>query len=126
MLRRTARSGNTGARSSRIVRLPEHPLMHIARLPLAGAPNQAATKAPSTWQRELREAVRDPRELCQILQLPAEMVASAIRAAANFPLFAPRPFLHQVERGNPADPLLRQILPLDVELVRTDGFSTDP
>ena len=37
---------------------------------------------------------------------------AARRAAESFPLFAPWPYIHRIEQGNPADPLLRQVLPL--------------
>ena len=78
----------------------------------------AAVEAGRTipWQQELKEAVRDPRELCRLLELPAQLVPAADAAARDFPLFAPRPYLARIERGNPRDPLLRQILPLDAEL----------
>src|SRR5437588_12701530 len=55
------------------------------------------------WQQALKDAVRDPRELCRILALPTEFEAPAIRAARLFPLFAPRSYLDRVERGNPRD-----------------------
>src|SRR4029077_19268344 len=43
-----------------------------------------------------------------------------------FPLFAPRSYIARIERGNPRDPLLRQILPLDAELESPEGFRDDP
>lgn len=78
------------------------------------------------WQQVFREAVRDPRELCRMLELPAEYATAAIRAADAFPLFAPRGYVAQMRPGDPTDPLLRQILPLDDELVATPGFAADP
>ena len=70
--------------------------------------------------------MRDPRELRRILELPTEFEAPAIRAARLFPLFAPRCYLDRIERGNARDPLLKQILPLDAEFDRSDGFDDDP
>lgn len=78
------------------------------------------------WQQTFREAVRDPLELCRMLELPAEFAAAAIRAADAFPLFAPRGYLAQMRPGDPADPLLRQVLPLEAELEATPGFAADP
>ncbi len=78
------------------------------------------------WQQELKDAIRDPRELCRLLDLPADIEAAAIRAANDFPLFAPRPYVALIERGNPADPLLRQIMPLADEQQPADGFIDDP
>jgi L-lysine 2,3-aminomutase len=100
--------------------------MSVALSSRSTIPRGSSGNSLPPWQRELKEAVRDPLQLCRLLQLPAELVPPAIRAAANFPLFAPRPFLDQIEHGNPADPLLRQILPLDAELDTTDGFLADP
>ena len=74
----------------------------------------------------MKQAVRDPRELCRILELPAELEGPAVRAARLFPLFAPRSYVARIERGNPDDPLLRQILPLDAEFESPEGFSDDP
>jgi L-lysine 2,3-aminomutase len=78
------------------------------------------------WQLALKHAVRDPRELCRMLELPAEFEEPAVRAAQLFPLFAPRSYIARIERGNPRDPLLRQILPLDAEFDSAEGFSNDP
>jgi len=38
----------------------------------------------------------------------------------------PRGFIDLMEPGNPADPLLRQVLPLGEELLETPGFGDDP
>ena len=81
---------------------------------------------PLGWQQELRSAIRDPEILCRLLELPCKFAEEASRAAEHFPLFAPRPYLDQIERGNPHDPLLRQILPLKSELGPVEGFTADP
>lgn len=81
---------------------------------------------PSTWQREMKDAVRDPRELCRLLKLPAEFEAGAVRAAELFPLFVPGPYLARIQPGNIHDPLLRQVLPVDAETTMAKGFTSDP
>src|SRR5262245_34643907 len=65
----------------------------------------------------LREAVRDPAELCRLLELPPSWVEPARRATESFGLFAPRGYVARMKLGDPADPLLRQVLPLGDELV---------
>jgi EF-P beta-lysylation protein EpmB len=84
----------------------------------------AATCAPN-WHRSLAEAIRDPDELIDLLRLPECVRAPARRAAELFPLMAPRSYLARIERGNPADPLLRQILPIDAEFDHVPGFAHD-
>jgi EF-P beta-lysylation protein EpmB len=74
----------------------------------------------------MRTAFREPAELCEFLGLSPALVEPARRAAEPFSLFVPRPFAERMERGNPADPLLRQVLPLGEELANVEGFSHDP
>src|SRR6185312_6644200 len=50
----------------------------------------------------------------------------AKRAAALFPLRVPHAFLARIAKGDPRDPLLRQVLPLGEELKDVPGFVTDP
>jgi EF-P beta-lysylation protein EpmB len=78
------------------------------------------------WQTEMAEAVRDPRELLALLQLDPAWLEPAKRAAAMFPLRVPRAFLTRMAKGDPADPLLRQVLPLGAELQEVPGYSRDP
>jgi EF-P beta-lysylation protein EpmB len=82
--------------------------------------------SPATWQRVMKEAVRDVNELCQLLQLPPEFAAQAAGATGQFPLFVPRPFLARMRRGDASDPLLRQVLPLEAETLAVSEFTTDP
>jgi len=74
----------------------------------------------------MKRAIRDPAELCSALELPEPLVARAVAAARHFGLFAPHEFVAKIERGNPNDPLLRQVLPLGEELHEAAGFSADP
>ena len=80
---------------------------------------------PRRWQQAWREAVRDPRELLALLGLRelAQDVSDA--AAAQFPLRVPRAFVARMRHGDPSDPLLRQVLPLDAEMRPVPGFGLD-
>ena len=89
-------------------------------------PHPAPTCQTSNWRKALSQAVRDPAELLELLALPPELLPAALQAAALFPLRVPRSFVARMEKGNPADPLLRQVLPLGEELIATDGFTVDP
>jgi len=74
----------------------------------------------------MKSAIRDGAELCRVLELPPEYERAARSAAEQFALFAPRPFVARMKVGEPHDPLLRQVLPLDDELREVPGFSRDP
>src|SRR5690606_27761779 len=78
------------------------------------------------WQAATKGAVRDPYELCRLLDLPGELARAATKAERAFPLFVPRGYVARMEPGNPDDPLLRQVLPRDEELAEVDGFGADP
>ena len=78
------------------------------------------------WQQALAEAITDPLELCRILDLDPAPLAVAQPPARNFGLRVPRGFVNRMRRGDPRDPLLLQVLPLDAEDLPTQGYSLDP
>lgn len=80
---------------------------------------------PRPWQQAWREAVRDPRELLSMLGLADAGLAISDAAAAQFPLRVPRGFAARMRHGDPRDPLLRQVLPLDDEMRAMPGFTQD-
>jgi EF-P beta-lysylation protein EpmB len=82
--------------------------------------------APARWQRLLGEAVRDPAELCAMLSLPPRVAERAAGAQRAFPLLVPRGFVARMRTGDPADPLLRQVLPIDEETAEVAGYGVDP
>jgi EF-P beta-lysylation protein EpmB len=78
------------------------------------------------WQTSLIEAVTDPVELIELLQLDPALLESAQAAARLFPLKVPRSFIARMKKGDANDPLLRQVLPLGAELLSTPGYVKDP
>ncbi|GAB3726810.1 EF-P beta-lysylation protein EpmB [Luteimonas pelagia] len=80
---------------------------------------------PSGWQQAYRDAVRDPAELLRLLGLADHVPLPDPAATAQFPLRVPRGFVARMRHGDPRDPLLRQVLPLDDELRPMPGFSLD-
>ena len=81
---------------------------------------------PGRWQETLREAATDPAGLLEDLGLDPALNGPALEAAARFPLKVPGPFLDRIVRGDAADPLLRQVLPVAAELEDTTGYMADP
>jgi len=78
------------------------------------------------WQRELADAITDPAELLRCLGLDPILPAAVRQAAASFPLRVPRGYVARMTPGDPADPLLRQVLPSAAETLAAPGFSADP
>ena len=77
------------------------------------------------WQDSLANAIRSPDTLIRRLDLPAKLTEPARRAAELFSLMVTESFLARMELGNPRDPLLLQVLPLDREFEQTAGFTRD-
>lgn len=80
-----------------------------------------------SWQGILSSAIRDIDALFQYLELPIDTVATGDACIRDFPIRVPRPYLERIEKGNPNDPLLRQVLPLaEEEQLPPAGFVHDP
>ena len=92
-------------------------------IPAALVPPHAAPAV--RWQQLWREAVRDPRELLAMLGLDPIATGMSDEACAQFALRVPRGFVARMRAGDPHDPLLRQVLPLDAELRAAPGFALD-
>ncbi len=88
-------------------------------------PRQPAPLQPPRWQQAWRASVRDPRELLRLLGLEALAGRVSDAAAEQFPLRVPRSFVARMRPGDPHDPLLRQVLPLDEEMRPAAGFGLD-
>jgi EF-P beta-lysylation protein EpmB len=78
------------------------------------------------WQQLLSHTIDDPAELLRLLELPDALLAEALAAAGDFPLRLPKPYLNRIRKGDPDDPLLRQVLPLGAERLHVPGYVTDP
>ena len=78
------------------------------------------------WQIALRDVIRDPAQLLELLELPSNLLPAARRAAESFPLRVPRAFANRMRRSDPHDPLLLQVLPIDAELQSHPEFTSDP
>ncbi len=86
------------------------------------------TDSPITpWQTAFATAFREPAKLLQYLELPQSLLEhTALMENNNFSLRAPLSYCQRIEKGNVNDPLLRQILPLNIELDEDPAFNIDP
>lgn len=84
-----------------------------------------ANGASGRWQRDWQGAIRDPKALLDALGLTDPAIAHALDRSPAFPLRVPRAFVARMRYGDPADPLLRQVLPLDVENATVEGYGVD-
>ncbi len=78
------------------------------------------------WQDSLADLITDPQELLRLLELSAEDLSISPEVLREFPLRLTRSFAARMQKGNPKDPLLLQVLPQQLEQIRTEGYSNDP
>ena len=78
------------------------------------------------WQQQLANAFSNIEQLCNYLQISIQDLPISSEAAKTFPLRVPQGFASCMEKGNPQDPLLRQVLPVHNETGFYPGFSNDP
>lgn len=88
------------------------------------SPTRSIENAPR-WQQLWREAITDPNELLRLLGLEAQATELLAGADTGFAVRVPRGFVARMRHGDPADPLLLQVMPGTSELLDAAGFSTD-
>ena len=86
---------------------------------------QPLTLQPN-WQTDLSQSISSIAKLLDYLQLDPQQLSASQQANLDFPLRVPWPFVRRIERGNPHDPLLAQVLPTAAEMHSTIGYSDDP
>lgn len=78
------------------------------------------------WLKQLANAISDPSELLSLLEIDPIPWQKGFAARELFPMRVPMSFVDRMEKGNPNDPLLKQVLPLFEEYDQTPGYSADP
>ncbi|MDN8542169.1 MULTISPECIES: EF-P beta-lysylation protein EpmB [Erwinia] len=85
------------------------------------------TPSREEWLHQLADVITDPDELLQLLGLDSH---PELRGGANarrlFALRVPRAFAARMQKGDPQDPLLLQVITQSQEFIDAPGYSTDP
>lgn len=80
-----------------------------------------------SWQQLLSSSITSPDTLLRRLDLdPAQWRKGADLGHRLFSIRVPEPYADRMVRGNPDDPLLRQVLPTSDEGESLPGYLTDP
>lgn len=85
---------------------------------------QPRKQRQSPWEQMLREMITDPLELLSLLKLSPEQIGW--QDYKDFPLRVTKSFVERMKKGDPHDPLLRQVLPLNQESHLSPQYSLDP
>ncbi|TPH15086.1 EF-P beta-lysylation protein EpmB [Litorilituus lipolyticus] len=80
----------------------------------------------TSWQKDLREVITDPKEMLQMLNICPDDYLQHFKARKLFPVRVPKSFINRMVKGDINDPLLKQVMPLSQEFVITEGYSLDP
>lgn len=81
---------------------------------------------PEDWQRQLAAGLRDPAALLSALEIAPARIAADLDGDRAFPLRVPHSYMRRMRKGDPGDPLLRQVLPLTAEQRTIAGYMADP
>ncbi|MEO1616312.1 MAG: EF-P beta-lysylation protein EpmB [Planctomycetota bacterium] len=78
---------------------------------------------PVGWQLAMKRAIRSQAELRRRLGMAEN---PHVGSAERFPTFVPLEMAARIRPGDPHDPILRQVLASEEELVEVGGYSSDP
>ncbi|AIW15261.1 EF-P beta-lysylation protein EpmB [Vibrio tubiashii] len=78
------------------------------------------------WLKQLANGISDPAKLLEQLEIDSKPWQDGFAARKLFAQRVPQSFVDRMEKGNPYDPLLRQVLPLSEEFEVHPGYSNDP
>ena len=76
------------------------------------------------WQKILANGFGNAKSLCEFLEIP--IPSDCQQSERDFATRVPRGFAMRMEKGNPMDPLLLQVLPQIIEIEKKEGFEDDP
>ncbi|MEM6582705.1 MAG: EF-P beta-lysylation protein EpmB [Pseudomonadota bacterium] len=78
------------------------------------------------WHSQLRNVIKSSEELLRRLDLHGRDVGLDRDAIAGFELRVPEAFVNRMQRGDPTDPLLLQVMLQREEALNVAGYSNDP
>lgn len=78
---------------------------------------------PHHWRTQISQSFKDPKDLLSFLDLDPN---DFDLAASTFPFRVTQAFASRMQKGNPKDPLLLQVLPTALELLEAENFIEDP
>lgn len=77
-----------------------------------------------SWQKKLAQGFTSVTDLLSYLELP--MAHGSVLAEQQFSSRIPLGYANRMQKGNPLDPLLLQVLAIDEELELQEGYLSDP
>ncbi len=85
-----------------------------------------SSRSETSWQQQYRDSITSVDRLCDALELEPDQLSLSDSARQQFPLRVPRAYVQRMQKSNPRDPLLLQVLPHGDEDVQVASFIVDP
>ncbi len=79
-----------------------------------------------SWQQQLSQAFNQAEELLEYLELDINAQTDFSLDSLGFSLKVPLAYARKMQKGNPDDPLLRQVMSQTREALQAPGYTTDP
>ncbi|GAM69737.1 lysyl-lysine 2,3-aminomutase [Vibrio sp. JCM 19236] len=87
---------------------------------------QKADSVEQNWLQQLADGISDPAQLLAYLHIDPTDFSQGFAARKAFAQRVPLSFVERMEKGNPNDPLLKQVLPVKEEFIEHPEFVADP
>ena len=78
------------------------------------------------WQKQMATGFSRVHELLEWLEIDPDLLEGLTDTEPHFPMKVPHAYAARMRKGDPHDPLLRQVLPLQAEKESVPGFVCDP
>jgi len=93
-------------------------------IPLKSVKNHS--NSALSWQQQLSQAITEPDQLFHALNITQDNFPNHEAAKQQFSLKVPLAYLNKMQKGNPLDPLLLQVMAQSSEMLKIKGYSDDP
>lgn len=89
-------------------------------------PGEASDQDERAWQKSLAGAIRDLPTLLKRVGVDSRLSIGPQPSETDFPVLVPDSYVRRIRPGDPADPLLLQVLPQVSEHLLVQEFTADP
>ena len=88
--------------------------------------NKSVSKLPVSWNQQLSQAITQPRDLIQALNLNPQDFSDIQAAHQQFSLKVPQAYIRKMQQKDPHDPLFLQVMTQASESIPVEGYNRDP
>lgn len=117
---------NSLTRESAPSEIQREKIIHQDNEPKSKIENTHKSYTEFSWQQQFKDSISNIEVLCKALELQPSQLVFSSNANKQFPLRVPWSYVQRMQKANPNDPLLLQVLPHQLEEKQVSGFHSDP